>query len=81
MTAQDVGYTNPVHLAPAFAGAGIFGASMICQAPAEDLQLFRRHLLAMHSDLMLEEQLGRRLIELYDTALAGRQAGVRGSRT
>ncbi len=42
------------------------------QASAEDLQLFRRHVLAMHADLMLEEQLGRRLIEIYDTALKGR---------
>lgn len=42
------------------------------QASAEDLQLFRRHVLAMHSDLMLEEQLGRRLVEIYDTVLAGR---------
>jgi hypothetical protein len=26
------GYTNPMHLAPAFAGAAIFAASLICQA-------------------------------------------------
>ena len=24
------GYTNPVHLAPAFAGAGMFAVSVIC---------------------------------------------------
>ena len=41
-------------------------------ASPEDLQLFRRQVLAMHSDLMLEEQLGTRLIEMYDRVLAAR---------
>lgn len=41
-------------------------------ASPEDLQLFRRQVLAMHSDLMLEEQLGKRLIEMYDRVLAER---------
>jgi hypothetical protein len=31
---------------------------------------FRRNVLAMQSDLMLEEQLARRLIEVYDRVLA-----------
>ena len=41
-------------------------------ASPEDLQLFRRQVLAMHSDLMLEEQLGKRLIEMYDNVLGRR---------
>jgi hypothetical protein len=41
-------------------------------ASPDDIQLFRRQVLAMHSDLMLEEQLGRRLLEIYDQVLASR---------
>jgi hypothetical protein len=41
-------------------------------ASPDDLQLFRRQVLAMHSDLMLEEQLGRRLIEIYNATLQAR---------
>ena len=42
------------------------------QAPIEDLHLFRRHVMAMYADLVLEEQLERRLIETYDAVLAAR---------
>ena len=39
-------------------------------ASSDDVREFRRNVLAMQSDLMLEEQLARRLIEVYDRVLA-----------
>ena len=39
-------------------------------ASPEDLQLFRRNVLALKSDLLLEEQVAQRLLETYDHALS-----------
>ncbi len=41
-------------------------------ASVADLEQFRRNLLAMRADLLLEEQLAARLAEIYDTALGRR---------
>jgi hypothetical protein len=38
-------------------------------SPPADLERFRQQVMAMHSDLLIEEQIGRRLSEIYKRAL------------
>jgi hypothetical protein len=59
------------------AAISVFGSGDPTLAPAKDLEVFRQHVLGLKADLFIEEQLAKRMRELYsqflrDESSAGR---------
>jgi hypothetical protein len=60
---------NLTHARSTGGSAAIMGAGGPHSAPVRDLEVFRQHVLALRSDLVILQQLGQQLASLYgDTA-------------